>query len=111
MFDAQIYSFKQPQMAPDGIGGVTQSLVDTQVAVYGWLDMINGTQGNAIQNAFVESSTHVLVTDGIASGVKTGMVTEADGKLYEVTFVDNPNHINHHLEIYLRYSGDDKGAN
>lgn len=75
--------------------------------VRGWLDLITGTDlpTGGGENAFVEESTHVLITDGIP----TLTLTDADrivshGVVFNITYVDDVTQVGDHLEIYLRKS-------
>lgn len=95
------------QETDDGIGGITTAWVDG-VTLSGYIDMVNGSDlpTGVTGNAFIENSTHVaIIPDGTP-----GQVTDNDriicrGRVYDVTFVDDPVGIGHHLEVYLRYSG------
>lgn len=91
----------------DGIGGVISTWSD-RITLTGYIDMVNGSDlpTGVTDNAFIENSTHVaIIPDGAP-----GPVTDKDrivckGRAYDITFVDDPLGIGHHLEIYLRYSG------
>lgn len=90
---------------PDGLGGVIENVEKTYYG-YGYLDLITGTNISVQQEALVEQSTHILITDyfyGYEDSIKSDMVVNIDDKYYRITFVDNPMEQNHHLEIYLNY--------
>lgn len=67
----------------------------------GWLDMLGGDE-TIDQKAIIVNSTHVIVTPDIAVKLSIADHIDYNGRIYEVTFVDNPVNINHHLEIYLK---------
>lgn len=76
----------------------------------GWLDMLTGSDlpSGSGDNAFVEESTHVLITDGMPATVPTNadrIVTDVLGRVFHVTYVDDVTGVGHHLEIYLRHAG------
>lgn len=67
----------------------------------GWLDMLGGNE-TIDQKAITANSTHVIVTPEINAQVTIADHVIYNGQVYEVTFVDDPVNINHHLEIYLK---------
>lgn len=84
----------------DGIGGVTQDWKQHTTG-YGYVDMLTGRE-TTTQNAFTEESTHVLVTDTACYDIEKADRVVYNEENYEITFVDNPLGIGHHLEIYLK---------
>lgn len=67
--------------------------------VKGYLDMLSGNETD--RATALSTSTHVFLTKEIIT------VTNKDrlrygSQVYEVTFVDNPVNMGHHLEIYLK---------
>jgi len=90
----------------DGIGGIEEGW-DYYLEVDGYLDMMTGSDlpaGNK-NSAFVEESTHVLIIPDIPPEAldDTMLVVGSDGRTYDITYVDNPVGVDHHLEVYLRY--------
>ncbi|MCW6664519.1 phage head closure protein [Aerococcaceae bacterium NML191219] len=85
-------------------GGAVLEWVDV-TEVCGYLDMLDGSVHNPIQNALVQSSSHVLVVPEYQTGIEMGMRIVFEGKLYQITYVDNPVNLDHHLEIYCKYDG------
>lgn len=81
---------------PDGIGGTISEWVH-HIYVNGYIDMLTGHQSD-VQNAFITQSTHVLITDHANYDV----ITTDRIRGYEITYVDNPVGMDHHLEIYLK---------
>lgn len=93
----------------DGIGGYDDVWVSF-LEVKGYLDMVNGTDLNGQQNAYIEQSTHMLIIPDIPSEEITDkMRVAAEGKVYDITFVDDPVNVHHHLEVYLTFAGVEHG--
>ncbi|UMU18443.1 phage head closure protein [Lactococcus lactis] len=89
----------------DGIGGVVKTWKDF-ITVKGYLDLVNGTNQATLQNAIVEESTHILIIPKYVSGITDKMrVIDEEGKVYSITYPDNPMGLNHHNEIYLIFGG------
>lgn len=90
---------------PDGMGG----LIDDWALfkeVNGYLDLITGTDTNALQNASVEESTHILILPTFVENITNNMrVIDRKKRVYEVTYSDDPVGIGHHNEIYLKFGG------
>lgn len=94
---------------PDGLGGLIDDwgLFKT---VSGYLDLLTGTDSNLTQNAFVENSTHILVVPDYVSGITDKMrVVDAIGRMYEITYSDDPVGVHHHIELYLKFGGEVNG--
>lgn len=74
----------------------------------GWLGMQSGEQRYSTYNAKIEESSHVFLCD-FHSGVyaladqDTRMIIK--GVVYDVTYIDNPDEMDEHLEIYLKRVG------
>ena len=91
---------------PDGMGGTTEDWTEYDT-VLGYLDLITGSnQQHQAQNAIVEESTHVLITD-YRDDIHDRMRVVSAGRVYKITYVDDPVGVNHHLEIYLKFEGDE----
>ncbi len=72
--------------------------------ITGYLDMTSGTDDTkGTNNAFVEDSTHILLTRDFDSGITKNDKVRFDGKVFLVQFVDDPVNIRDHLEIYLKF--------
>lgn len=99
-----------PQPTDDGIGGVSSSWVDG-ATLSGYIDLVTGTDlpNGTTDNAFIENSTHIAICPEADKSQVTDndRLVGPDGKVYDVTYVDDPVGIGHHLEIYLRYPGGD----
>ena len=89
------------------IGEAVKSWKDA-FSINGWLGLQSGEQKRSTFNAKIEESTHVFVCDyhsGIyaLAGQDTRMIIK--GFVYDVTFIDNPDEMDEHLEIYLKRVG------
>ena len=90
-------------------GEKEQSYVD-YIKLKGFLDLQSGNaQYN--YNAKIVESTHVFICDYQKIDIteeNSRMVI--DGKVYEITYIDNPMNLNYHLEFYLNYIGGSQNA-
>jgi SPP1 family predicted phage head-tail adaptor len=110
MYPPQQLKIQEVTQVPDGIGNFTETW-DDLYTVYGYLDLVNGTDLAGAQNAFVEESTHLLVIPTYQSGVTDKMrVVDGQGRYYHVNYVDDPVGVHHHLELYLTYGGVTNGS-
>ena len=98
-------SFKimQNEKIDNGIDYTETKTIFTTVK--GYLDRMTGTDDNKIQDAKVEESTHILITDKFVDGITDKMEVVFNSRLYFIEYVDNVMELNHHLEIYLKYGG------
>lgn len=95
--------------------GVTKNAIGEQVPAWadaqqltGWLDTMGGTSGYTAYNAKIQESTDVFMADYVplAEGVKAEACRAIiDGRVYDMTYIDNPMGLNQHLEIFLKYTG------
>lgn len=91
----------------NAIGEAVKTWTDAAV-LSGWLGMQSGEKNRASFNAKVEQSSHVFVTEFDSSvyslaDCDTRMVCK--GFVYDVTYIDNPDEMDKHLEIYLKRVG------
>lgn len=81
---------------------------ETRRQLFGYLDMMSGSAGYMAYNAKIQESTHVFMCDHeqLPKGVdaETARMVIA-GKVYDVTYIDNPMELGEHLEIFLKYTG------
>lgn len=89
------------------IGESVPEWADVQ-EVTGWLDMMSGSTTYTTYNAKLESSTHAFVMDyeeldSRITDENSRMIIK--GKVYDITFIDDPMELNQQLEIYLKYLG------
>ena len=91
--------------ADDGIGGFTEDWSDLK-EVFGYLDLVTGTDLNSVQNAIIEQSTHVLILPEFISWVTADMRIVDDLKrYYTITYADDPMGVHHHNELYCKFGG------
>ena len=67
----------------------------------GYMDMLVGNESTD-KLAYLADSTHIILTKDMTVNIEIEDKIEASGKSYEVTYVDNPVNIGHHLEIYVK---------
>ena len=73
-----------------------------KVAVFaGYMDMLDGNESTD-KLAYLADSTHIILAKDMTANIEIEDKIEASGKSYEVTYVDNPVNIGHHLEIYVK---------
>lgn len=91
----------------NAIGESEKAWADS-ISVCGWLGMQSGNSQYSTFNAKIAESSHVFVCDYDANiealaDQDTRMVIK--GKMYDVTYIDNPDEMDEQLEIYLRKIG------
>lgn len=91
----------------NAIGEQAQTWADAGTLI-GYLDLMTGSTGYTAYNAKIQESTHVFLCDyeELPQGVnaETARMVIA-GKVYDVTYIDNPMELGEHLEIFLKYTG------
>ena len=91
--------------ADDGIGGFTEDWSDLK-EVFGYLDLVTGTDLNNVQNAIIEQSTHVLILPEFISWVTADMrIVDDQKRFYLITYADDPIGVHHHNELYCKFGG------
>lgn len=91
--------------ADDNIGGFTEDWSDLK-EVFGYLDLVTGTDLNNVQNAIIEQSTHVLILPEFISWVTADMrIVDSLKRYYTITYADDPMGIHHHNELYCKFGG------
>ncbi len=100
-------TFQTKTTAKNAIGESVMTWADA-VSSIGWLGMQSGDSKRSTFNAKIEESSHVFLCDyhpGIEAleGQDVRMIIK--GKMYDVTYIDNPDELNEQLEIYLRKVG------
>ena len=105
MYPPQNYDIMHKRQVDDGIGGYVEDWAVLK-SVEGYLDLLQGSDLNNAQNAFIEDSTHVLVIPQYTTDITDGMrVLASDNKFYEITYADNPANVNHHNELFCKFGG------
>ena len=91
--------------ADDNIGGFTEDWSDLE-EVFGYLDLVTGTDLNSVQNAIIEQSTHVLILPEFISWVTADMrIVDDQKRFYLITYADDPMGVHHHNELYCKFGG------
>ena len=91
--------------ADDGIGGFTEDWSDLK-EVFGYLDLVTGTDLNSVQNAIIEQSTHLLILPEFISWVTADMrIVDDQKRYYTITYADDPMGVHHHNELYCKFGG------
>lgn len=104
----QNFKIEEKTQVEDGIGGFVDDW-KLLTEVNGLIDLLTGTNLNAQQNAFIEQSTHVLVIPDFKSGITEGMrVVDVSGRIYSITYSDDPVGLGHHNELYCKFEGVEK---
>lgn len=98
---------KKSGVTPNAIGEQVPSWPDVQ-ELPGYLDLISGSSGYTAYNAKIQESTDVFICDYVP--LPDGLDAESaraiiGGKVYDVTYIDNPMGLCDHLEIFLKYTG------
>jgi len=96
--------FEIKRYEKNGTNSLGQDVYDWQTVhtLSGWLDMLTGEED--VSNAVLESSTHVFITKDLSFWVtrKDRLYFVDQKKTYEITFVDDPVNMAHHLEVYVK---------
>lgn len=90
------------------IGEAIPMWEETGLAFYGWLDLISADSGYEKMKTIIQDSTHVFVMDyeNVSLGSKNNRLAIRN-HLYDIIYVDDPMELHEHLEIYLRYVGEE----
>lgn len=96
---AKTFTVEASKRVDNGIGGFTDTWI-TEKQIKGFIDLINGVE-NTSTNALIEHSTHILITDYVKDITNKHRVVDDVGNIYDITSIDDPVGLNHHLEIYL----------
>lgn len=97
MLDAVILSPQEGEK--NALGQVTYQLVE-KGSIKGFLDMLAGNE--AERATALSASSHIFLTKETKVALSTKDRLRILGKEYEVTYVDDPVNLGHHLEIYLK---------
>ena len=94
----------------NGKNAIGEAEISWAIAIVtrGWLGLQSGDSQRSNFNAKIEESTHCFLCDYNAgidalSEQDTRMVIK--GNMYDVTYIDNPDEMNEHLEIFLKKVG------
>ena len=80
----------------------------TVQTLFGWLDLQAGGTNYNIYNAKIQDSTHIFIADYVQldsriEAEKSRAVI--DGKVYDITLIDDPMDMHQHFEFFLKYTG------
>jgi len=101
----QSFTIEEYTQDDDGIGGVFETWAKFKT-VKGYLDLVTGTDINAVQNAIIEQSTHVVIIPSFTTGITDKMrIVDVDNRWYSITYADDPVGQHHHNELYVKYGG------
>ncbi|MCH4167685.1 MAG: phage head-tail adapter protein [Streptococcaceae bacterium] len=72
-------------------------------SIDGWFDMLTGDEATST-NSYIAESSHIFITEDITLRVSSGcrLYNPKTDLTFEITYVDNPVEIDHHLEIYCK---------
>lgn len=98
------YAVKGVTQVDNGIGGFVETSVEL-FKIKGYLDLLSGDE-KTTNNAFIEESTHIFITDFRKDINKNNWLEDINGNRYDITLVDDPVQLHHHLEIYLKFIGE-----
>lgn len=93
--------------AKNEIGEVVPQWTTIQSLV-GWLDLMTGDSKYTNYNAKIQESTHVFVSDYVTLNTLIRAENSrliVDGRIYDVTLIDDPMEMHEQLEIFLRFTG------
>lgn len=83
-----------------------------KMTFFGVLGLQSGDSKYSNYNAKIEESTHCLICDynpEIYALADDNVRCIIKGRTYDVLLIDNPDELNEHLEIYLRFVGGQNG--
>lgn len=93
-------------IASNAIGEQVETWQDVQT-LNGWLDLSSGGAQYS-HNAKIQESTHYMIADYVPLDKRIEAENARaviNGKIYDITLIDNPMELNAQLEIYLKYTG------
>lgn len=93
-------------IASNAIGEQVATWQDVQT-LKGWLDLSSGGARYSY-NAKIQESTHYIIADYVPLDKRIEAENARaviNGKIYDITLIDNPMELNAQLEIYLKYTG------
>ena len=80
----------------------------TVQTLFGWLDLQAGGTNYNTYNAKIQDSTHIFLADYVQldsriEAEKSRAVI--DGRVYDITLIDDPMNMHQHFEFFLKYTG------
>ncbi|HEM3543425.1 TPA: phage head closure protein [Streptococcus suis] len=95
----EVALLKYQESGKNALGQKVYDFVESE-KLEGFLDMLTGNEAD--RATALTSSTHIFLTEQVGVQITTKDRIRAKGIDYEVSFVDNPVNLDHHLEIYLK---------
>lgn len=89
------------------IGESLNTWTDT-ISVHGVLGLQSGDSNRTTYDAKIAEATHVFICDyraDIYALADSDVRCIINGKMYDIKYIDNPDELDIHLEIYLKYVG------
>jgi SPP1 family predicted phage head-tail adaptor len=85
---------------------------ETVHTLKGFIDLSSGDARRTTYHAKIQESTHMFICDYVE--IDSSITAEnsrmiINGRIYDVTYIDNPMELNKHLEIYLTFTGGQNG--
>ena len=85
---------------------LNQPIIEWQTVhrLWGWLDMLTGSDEQNYQNSLLATSSHVFITEDTSFKILTTdrILNSRSGIEFEITFVDDVMELADHLEIYCK---------
>lgn len=82
---------------------------ETVQIVHGFIDMASGDSNYQNYDAKIIESTHIFICDYVeldkSISAENSRVIDDAGKVYDVTYIDDPMNLHKHLEIFLKFTG------
>ena len=105
----KVYELYKKTTTEDEMGGYTESW-EKEKDIHGLFDMSGQSSGNDSRaQKPTEDATHIFLCE-----IDNDLTNEkriVDGNdVYIITHVDNPLNIDHHMEVYVKHSGDMDGV-
>lgn len=110
MIGGNIYASVQKYNAgtKDKIGRINPVWENIGQKLYGWLDLISADDDFDKMKTIVQDSTHVFIMDyeELNLGSKNCRLI-IQNRIYEILYIDDPMELHEHIEIYLKYIGEE----
>lgn len=94
---------QQISSTKNSYGEDVEGYVDYLAPIKGYLDLSSGNTNYSSYDSAITESTHVFLCDYLEIGeAAKNLSCVINNKRYDVTYIDNPQERNYHMEIYLR---------
>lgn len=80
----------------------------TVQTLFGWLDLQAGGTNYNTYNAKIQDSTHIFLADYVQLDSRIAAEKSRaviDGRVYDITLIDDPMDMHQHFEFFLKYTG------